>query len=103
MAVLDSPFIPHHSHPYRAVDPDCSPTNIILTGAMTAVFANSYLAKRHPILHGRYIYVISSALDAATSITALTVYFLFNVLSTWNGPRWWGNPTTDSEHCEPGS
>lgn len=46
---------------------------------------------------------VSSALDAGTSITALVIYLLFGVLFRWDGPRWWGNPSTDSEHCKPGS
>jgi hypothetical protein len=80
-----------------------SPTNIILTGAATAVFANSIVAKRYPKFHGQFIYVISSALDAGTSITALAIYFFFNVLFDWTGPEWWGNSKVDSEHCKPGS
>ncbi|KAL1405078.1 hypothetical protein Q8F55_008701 [Vanrija albida] len=79
------------------------PTNIILMGAAAAVFANSYVAKRHPNLHSKFIFVISSALDAGTSITALTIYLLFSVMTTWTGPRWWGNPATDAEHCVAGS
>lgn len=81
----------------------CSPTNIILTGAATAIFVNSWFAKRYPEVHGRFIYVVSAALDAGTSITALAIYFLFGVLTTWNGPEWWGNSRIDSEHCKPGS
>lgn len=93
-----------------------SPTNIILTSAAAAVAANGWFAKKYPKIHGKYVYVVryavaversqadsSSALDAGTSITALSIYLLFGVLSTWDGPRWWGNPETDSEHCVPGS
>lgn len=72
-------------------------------GIAAAVFTNSYVAKRHPKFHSQFIYVISSALDAGTSITALSIYLLFSVLTTWTGPRWWGNPARDSEHCVPGS
>ncbi|WWD21237.1 OPT family small oligopeptide transporter [Kwoniella shandongensis] len=80
------------------------PTNIILTGGIVAVLANSWFAKKHPKLHGQYIYVISSALDAGTSITALSIYILFGgVLWTWEGPDWWGNSKIDSEHCVLGS
>ncbi|WVR09034.1 OPT family small oligopeptide transporter [Kwoniella sp. DSM 27419] len=80
------------------------PANIILTSGLAAVFANSYLAKRHPKWHGQYIYVISSALDAGTSITALVIYLLFGgVIWTWSGPDWWGNDMRDSEHCVPGT
>ncbi|WVF65518.1 OPT family small oligopeptide transporter [Kwoniella sp. CBS 6097] len=80
------------------------PTNIILTSAIVAVLSNSYLAKKHPKTHGRYVYVISSALDAGTSITALVIYLLFGgVIWTWNGPEWWGNDSVDSEHCVPGT
>ncbi|OCF35596.1 OPT family small oligopeptide transporter [Kwoniella heveanensis BCC8398] len=80
------------------------PTNIILTSAIVAILSNSYFAKRHPKTHGRYVYVISSALDAGTSITALAIYLLFGgVIWTWNGPEWWGNDSIDSEHCVPGT
>jgi hypothetical protein len=86
-----------------STDADSSPTNIILTGLAAAVFANSYVAKRLPKLHGQFVYVVSSALDAGTSITALVIYILFGVLIPWNGPEWWGNSGIDSEHCKPGS
>ncbi|WVQ63858.1 OPT family small oligopeptide transporter [Kwoniella botswanensis] len=80
------------------------PTNIILTSMIVAVLSNSYFAKRYPKTHGKYIYVISSALDAGTSITALTIYVLFGgVIWTWNGPEWWGNARGDTEHCVPGT
>nr|XP_018259221.1 OPT family small oligopeptide transporter [Kwoniella dejecticola CBS 10117]OBR81379.1 OPT family small oligopeptide transporter [Kwoniella dejecticola CBS 10117] len=80
------------------------PTNIILTSALVAILSNSYLAKKYPKTHSRYIYVISSALDAGTSMTAMSIYVLFGgVIWTWNGPRWWGNSQGDSEHCIPGT
>ncbi|WVO15443.1 OPT family small oligopeptide transporter [Cryptococcus depauperatus] len=80
------------------------PSNVILTSAVVAILANSWFAKRHPKTHAPYIYVISSALDAGTSITALTIYVLFGgVLWNWQGWEWWGNSMTDSEHCVPGS
>ncbi|KAK6906070.1 OPT family small oligopeptide transporter [Kwoniella mangroviensis CBS 8507] len=80
------------------------PTNIILTSMIVAVLSNSYFAKKYPKTHGKYIYVISSALDAGTSITALTIYVLFGgVIWTWNGPEWWGNARGDTEHCVPGT
>lgn len=68
------------------------------------MFVNGWFAKRYPTIHGQFIYVVSSALDAGTSITALAIYFLFGgVIFTWNGPNWWGNSQIDSEHCKPGS
>nr|ODN90504.1 OPT family small oligopeptide transporter [Cryptococcus depauperatus CBS 7841] len=80
------------------------PSNVILTSAVVAISANSWFAKRHPKTHAQYIYVISSALDAGTSITALTIYVLFGgFLWNWQGWEWWGNSMTDSEHCVPGS
>ncbi|WVQ74390.1 OPT family small oligopeptide transporter [Cryptococcus sp. DSM 104548] len=80
------------------------PTNIILTSLLAAVFVNSWFAKRYPQIHSQYIYVISSALDAGTSITALAIYVLFGgVLWNWQGWEWWGNSGVDSEHCVPGS
>ncbi|WVQ81284.1 OPT family small oligopeptide transporter [Cryptococcus sp. DSM 104549] len=79
------------------------PTNIILTSGIVAVAANSWFAKRHPKTHGQYVYVVSSALDAGTSITALAIYLLFGVIWSWQGPEWWGNSAVDSEHCVPGS
>lgn len=68
-----------------------------------AVFANSYVAKKWPTLHKDFVYVVSSALDAGTAITSLTIYVLFGLFFTWNGPEWWGNSSVDSEHCKPGS
>ncbi|WRT69105.1 OPT family small oligopeptide transporter [Kwoniella shivajii] len=80
------------------------PTNIILTSLIVAILSNSYFAKKYPKTHGKYIYVISSALDAGTSITALTIYVLFGgVFWTWDGPEWWGNARGDTEHCVPGT
>ncbi|WVW79403.1 OPT family small oligopeptide transporter [Kwoniella bestiolae CBS 10118] len=80
------------------------PTNIILTSLIVAILSNSYFAKKYPKTHGKYIYVISSALDAGTSITALSIYVLFGgVIWTWNGPEWWGNARGDTEHCVPGT
>lgn len=79
------------------------PTNIILTGGMTALAVNGWFAKQYPKIHGQFVYVVSSALDAGTSITALAIYFLFSVMTQWNGPEWWGNSRVDSEHCKPGS
>jgi len=80
-----------------------NPTNIILTGLMCAVLANAWFAKKYPDIHSRYIYVVSSALDAGTSITALTIYVFFGLIWPWDGPRWWGNSPVDTEHCIPGS
>ncbi|WWC91168.1 OPT family small oligopeptide transporter [Kwoniella dendrophila CBS 6074] len=80
------------------------PTNVILTSIIVAVLSNSYFAKKYPKTHGKYIYVISSALDAGTSITALAIYVLFGgVLWNWSGPEWWGNAKGDTEHCVPGT
>jgi len=47
----------------------------------------------------QYCYVLSSALDAGTSINALTIYVL-GLGSFW---AWWGNSRVDAEHCTPGS
>lgn len=82
---------------------DPSPTNIILCGAAVAVLANSVVAKRYPTAHKEFVYVVSSALDAGTAITSLTIYLLFGLFWTWTGPEWWGNSSVDSEHCVPGS
>lgn len=72
-------------------------------GATVAVVANEYVAKRHKEFYHRFVLVTSAALDSATSMTALAIYFLFGVLWKWNGPEWWGNSRLDSEHCKPGS
>ncbi|BEJ15101.1 hypothetical protein CspHIS471_0408680 [Cutaneotrichosporon sp. HIS471] len=79
------------------------PSNIILTGGITAFAVNGWIAKQYPKLHGQFVYVISSGLDAGTSITALAIYFLFSVLTQWTAPNWYGNSAIDSEHCKPGS
>ncbi len=79
------------------------PSNIILMGGVTAFAVNGWIAKKWPKQHGQFVYVISSGLDAGTSITALAIYFLFSVLTQWRAPEWVGNSSVDSEHCKPGS
>nr|XP_019009874.1 OPT family small oligopeptide transporter [Kwoniella pini CBS 10737]OCF48655.1 OPT family small oligopeptide transporter [Kwoniella pini CBS 10737] len=80
------------------------PTNIILTSAILTIISNSYLSKKFSKFHNNYIYVVSSALDAGTSMTAMIIYLLFGgVIWNWNGPNWWGNNKLDSEHCIPGT
>jgi hypothetical protein len=80
-----------------------SPTNIILTAVIFAILAHGYVARRHPTLYDRYVYVVSAALDAGTSISALTIYVAFGLIWKWDGPVWWGNSSIDTEHCVPGS
>ncbi|GAA6054706.1 hypothetical protein NBRC10513_007372, partial [Rhodotorula toruloides] len=46
-----------------------------------------------------YAYVLSSALDAGTSVQAIVIYIL-GISSFW---EWWGNSSIDVEHCVPGS
>ncbi|EIW67086.1 hypothetical protein TREMEDRAFT_40668 [Tremella mesenterica DSM 1558] len=79
------------------------PSNTMLTGIIVAIVAHKWWAVKYPELYNRYIYVLSSALDAGTSICALCVYLLFGVMTQWSGPVWWGNPKKDSEHCLSGS
>lgn len=74
--------------------------SVIISGFLSA-FASQYWAKRyHPRWFEDYNYVLSSALDAGTSLNALFIYAFG--LAAWVGPSWW-NSAQDTEHCMPGS
>ncbi|KAI5450685.1 hypothetical protein NCC49_002941 [Naganishia albida] len=78
-----------------------APANVIATSFAVAFAANVFLVKRYPEFFKNFIYVVSSALDAATSLNALAAYAFFNVLFTGISPP--GSSSIDSEHCLPGS
>ncbi|KAJ9116430.1 hypothetical protein QFC22_004872 [Naganishia vaughanmartiniae] len=81
-----------------------SPANVIATSFIVAYAANVWLVKRYPDFFKNFIYVVSSALDAGTSLNALTAYAFFSVLFTgMRIPDWWGSSSIDTEHCTPGS
>ncbi|SGZ21315.1 BQ5605_C021g09355 [Microbotryum silenes-dioicae] len=98
---ISIPLILHGS-----IAPPQMPTNVILPGKLTDLsgflvsFASQFYALRYrPRWFEKYVYVLSSALDAGTSINALMIYvFGWSTFS-----EWWGNSRVDTEHCIPGS
>ncbi|GAA95778.1 uncharacterized protein L969DRAFT_87803 [Mixia osmundae IAM 14324] len=71
------------------------PTNTITVGFAAAFLSQFWAARYHREWHEKFNYVLSAALDAATSINAMSVFLLG--LSFY---AWWGNPPSDSEHCQ---
>ncbi|SCZ87829.1 BZ3500_MvSof-1268-A1-R1_Chr2-3g05297 [Microbotryum saponariae] len=117
---ISIPLILHGS-----IAPPQMPTNVILPGKLTDLtggerdgrvadgvysvrkragflvsFASQFYALRYrPRWFEKYVYVLSSALDAGTSINALMIY----VFGWSTFFEWWGNSRVDTEHCIPGS
>ncbi|KAM0786339.1 hypothetical protein ACM66B_001811 [Microbotryomycetes sp. NB124-2] len=90
---LSIPLVLHGS-----IGPPQLPTNVIIPGFLVG-FASQFWAFRYrPKWFEKYNYVLSSALDAGTSINALVIY-----LFSMSFPTWWGNSSIDTEHCLPGS
>ncbi|KAM0748072.1 OPT-domain-containing protein [Meredithblackwellia eburnea MCA 4105] len=84
---------------HGSIGPPQRPTNIIIPGFLVS-FASQFWALRYrPRWFEKYCYVLSSALDAGTSINALTIY----IFGLSNFYQWWGNSAVDTEHCRPGS
>ncbi|KAH9444033.1 hypothetical protein MJO29_013487 [Puccinia striiformis f. sp. tritici] len=83
---------------HGAITPPQIPTNVIGVGFMAAFFSQYWALKYRPKWFEKYNYVLSSALDAGTSLNALAVYML-----GLEGFHSWWNPTSDAEHCKPGS
>ncbi|EGG06337.1 putative oligopeptide transporter [Melampsora larici-populina 98AG31] len=90
---LSIPLLLHGS-----IIPPQIPTNIITCGLLAAFFSQYWALRYRPKWFEKYNYVLSSALDAGTSINALTIY----VLSIQGSESWW-NPKIDAEHCKVGS
>ncbi|KAI5475497.1 hypothetical protein MNV49_001311 [Pseudohyphozyma bogoriensis] len=91
---ISIPLILHGS-----IGPPQRPTNIIIPGFIVSFLSQFYALRYHTKWFEKYCYVLSSALDAGTSINALTIY-IFG-LSSFS--EWWGNSAVDTEHCVPGS
>ncbi|KAK4050273.1 hypothetical protein OIV83_003594 [Microbotryomycetes sp. JL201] len=86
---LSVPLVLHGS-----IGPPQLPTNVIIPGFLVG-FASQFWAFRYkPKWFEKYNYVLSSALDAGTSINALVIY-----LFSMTFPTWWGNSSIDTEHC----
>ncbi|KAH9821600.1 putative oligopeptide transporter [Melampsora americana] len=90
---LSIPLLLHGS-----IIPPQIPTNIIACGLLAAFLSQYWALRYRPKWFEKYNYVLSSALDAGTSINALTIY----VLSIQGFQSWW-NPKSDAEHCKVGS
>ncbi|OAV87642.1 OPT family small oligopeptide transporter [Puccinia triticina 1-1 BBBD Race 1] len=83
---------------HGAITPPQIPTNVIGVGFLAAFMSQYWALKYRPKWFEKYNYVLSSALDAGTSLNALAVY----LLGLEAAHSWW-NPTSDAEHCKPGS
>ncbi|EHS63910.1 OPT family small oligopeptide transporter [Puccinia graminis f. sp. tritici CRL 75-36-700-3] len=83
---------------HGAITPPQIPTNVIGVGFLSAFLSQYWALKYRPKWFEKYNYVLSSALDAGTSLNALAVY----MLGLEAAHSWW-NPTNDAEHCKPGS
>jgi len=83
---------------HGAITPPQTPTNVIGVGFLAAFLSQYWALKYRPRWFEKYNYVLSSALDAGTSLNALAVYLL-----GLEGFHSWWNPTSDAEHCKPGS
>jgi len=83
---------------HGSIQPPRQPNNIIVGGFICAYVSQYWALRKHSTWFHKYNYILSSALDAGTSINALIVYAL-----SLKGFDWWWNPSIDSEHCKPGS
>ncbi|GAA6032208.1 hypothetical protein JCM8097_007126 [Rhodosporidiobolus ruineniae] len=76
-----------------------TPMNVLIPGFIVSFLSQFYALRYKPGWFEKYCYVLSSALDAGTSINALAIYLL-GISSFY---VWWGNSAVDAEHCYPGS
>ncbi|KAG0145764.1 hypothetical protein CROQUDRAFT_45326 [Cronartium quercuum f. sp. fusiforme G11] len=90
---LSIPLLLHGS-----IIPPQIPTNIITCGLLAAFLSQYWALRYRSKWFEKYNYVLSSALDAGSSINALTIY----VLGLQGAQSWW-NPLHDAEHCKVGS
>lgn len=90
---LSIPLLLHGS-----IIPPQIPTNIIACGLLAAFLSQYWALRYRAKWFEKYNYVLSSALDAGTSINALAIY----VLSIQGFESWW-NSKIDAEHCKVGS
>ena len=91
---------------HGAIAPPATPTNvrlyliqIILSGLICAFLSQKWARENRPEWFAKFNYVLSAALDAGSSINALTVFLMSITLF-----RWWGMPHMfagkDAEHCQ---
>ncbi|WFC99208.1 hypothetical protein MYAM1_001952 [Malassezia yamatoensis] len=84
---------------HGAIAPPATPTNIILSGLICAFLSQKWAREKHPEWFAKFNYVLSAALDAGSSINALTVFLMSITVF-----RWWGLPHMfagqDAEHCQ---
>ncbi|WFD43298.1 hypothetical protein MPSI1_001959 [Malassezia psittaci] len=84
---------------HGAIAPPATPTNIILSGLICAFLSQKWAREKRPEWFAKFNYVLSAALDAGSSINALTVFLLSITVF-----RWWGLPHMfagkDAEHCQ---
>ncbi|WAR62080.1 hypothetical protein PtB15_14B174 [Puccinia triticina] len=86
---------------HGSIQPPRQPNNIIVGGFICAYVSQYWALRKRPVWFHNFNYILSSALDAGTSINALIVYAL-----ALKGFEWWWNPAVDSEHsaaCPPAS
>ncbi|GJN90368.1 hypothetical protein Rhopal_003379-T1 [Rhodotorula paludigena] len=91
---INVPLVLHGS-----IAPPQTPMNVLLPGFIVSWLSQYWALRYRPRWFEKYCYVLSSALDAGTSIQALAVYIL-GIGTFWT---WWGNSAVDAEHCTPGS
>ncbi|BGP41555.1 hypothetical protein JCM10449v2_005546 [Rhodotorula kratochvilovae] len=84
---------------HGSIGPPQTPMNVLIPGFIVSWLSQYWALRYRPRWFEKYCYVLSSALDAGTSINALTIYVL-GIGSFW---AWWGNSQVDAEHCVPGS
>ncbi|GAA5961932.1 hypothetical protein JCM21900_001152 [Sporobolomyces salmonicolor] len=84
---------------HGSIAPPQTPMNILIPGFMVSFLSQFYALRYRPRWFEKYNYVLSSALDAGTSINALVIY-VFGINTFM---EWWGNSRIDAEHCAPGS
>ncbi|GAA5981396.1 hypothetical protein JCM11641_005307 [Rhodosporidiobolus odoratus] len=83
---------------HGAISPPQQPMNILIPGFIVSFLSQFYALRYKPAWFEKFCYVLSSALDAGTSVNALVVY-IFGLSSFMT---WWGNSAVDAEHCVPG-
>lgn len=86
---------------HGAIAPPATPTNIMLGGFVCAFLSQKWMRERYPHWFRKYNYVLSAALDAGSSVNALTVFLLSITLFRWYGtPHFFQSSDTDVEHCK---
>ncbi|PLW21798.1 hypothetical protein PCANC_02927 [Puccinia coronata f. sp. avenae] len=76
---------------HGSIQPPRQPNNIIVGGFLCAYASQYWALRKRPMWFHNYNYILSSALDAGTSINALIVYAL-----SLKGFEWWWNSPIDS-------